>query len=72
MTPAEAVLAVLQDADAPLHWTAIQDRALRGGLIDPFATPDVRAAVQGALRTLSTRGAIERVSTGVWRLVDPT
>ena len=29
MTPEEAVLRVLTDAGEPLHWTVIQDRALR-------------------------------------------
>ena len=67
MTPAEAVLRVLREADEPLHWTVIQDRALRAGLLDPFTTPDVRGAVQGALRELRAEGAIERVATGVYR-----
>ena len=71
MTPDEAVLAVLREAGAPLHWTAIQDRALRGGLLDPFETRDVRSAVLGALRDLAAAGAVTRVSTGTWRLADP-
>ena len=45
MTPEEAVLRVLTEAEEPLHWTVIQDRALRAGYLDPFETPDVRAAV---------------------------
>ena len=36
MTPSDAVLAVLGEADEPLHWTVIQDRALRAGYLDPF------------------------------------
>jgi hypothetical protein len=47
MTPDEAVRKVLGDSDEPLHWTVIQDRALRGGLIDPFETPDIKGAVLG-------------------------
>ena len=43
MTPEEAVREVLAASDEPLHWTVIQDRALREGLIDPFETADVRA-----------------------------
>jgi hypothetical protein len=42
LTPRDAVLAVLRDADEPLHWTVIQDRALRTEAIDPFEVPDVR------------------------------
>jgi hypothetical protein len=68
MPPREGVLAVLRAADEPLHWTAIVDRALRAGYLDPFETPDVRAAVQGALRELRSEGAVERVDTGVYAL----
>ena len=35
MTPDEAVVRVLADAEGPLHWTVIQDRALRAGYVDP-------------------------------------
>jgi hypothetical protein len=66
MEPREAVLAVLRDAGGPLHWTAVQDRALRAGFLDPFEHPDVRRQVQTALRALVQSGAIERRSTGVY------
>ncbi|HTG48528.1 MAG TPA: hypothetical protein VK646_12825 [Actinomycetota bacterium] len=69
MTPREAVLEVLGEAGEPLHWTVIQDRALRAGALDPFTTPDVRGEVQRALRELRAEGAIERTGTGVYRLV---
>ena len=70
MTPEEAVLQVLVDAEGPLHWTVILDRALRGGGLDPFTTPDVRAAVQTALRTLVAEGRVTRVATGVYTVAD--
>jgi hypothetical protein len=66
MTPREAVVRVLHEAGEPLHWTAIQDRALRAGYIDPFTTPDVRGEVQRALHALRADGSIERVGTGVY------
>jgi hypothetical protein len=66
MPPREAALAVLRAAGEPLHWTAILDRALRAGYLDPFETPDVRAAMQGALRELRSEGAVERIDTGVY------
>jgi hypothetical protein len=66
MDPRDAVLTVLRDAGEPLHWTAVQDRALRAGLLDPFEHPDVRRQVQTALRSLLADGAIERPSTGVY------
>jgi hypothetical protein len=62
----EAVLAVLDQAGEPLHWTVIQDRALRAGLVDPFTTPDVRQAIQRALRALYAEGAVERAGKGVY------
>ena len=66
MTPSEAVLAVLRDADEPLHWTVIQDRALRAGYLDPFETPDVRGAVWTAVRKLVTEGRAVKAATGVY------
>ena len=66
MTPREAALAVLAEAEGPLHWTVVQDRALRAGYLDPFTTPDVRAAVLGALRELAAEGAIARADKGVY------
>jgi hypothetical protein len=68
MTPEDAVLSVLTDADQPLHWTVIQDRALRGGLIDPFVTRDVRSAVLGVLRTLAAEGRVRKTGKGVYAL----
>jgi hypothetical protein len=64
----ESILAVLGAADEPLHWTMIQDRALKDGSLDPFVTPDVRGEVLSALRALVERGAIERVGKGTYRL----
>ena len=68
MSPEEAVLAVLRGADEPLHWTVIQDRALRAGSIDPFETPDVRGAVLGAVRALVADGRAVKTATGVYAL----
>jgi hypothetical protein len=70
MEPREAVLTVLREAGEPLHWTAVQDRALRAGLLDPFEHPDVRRQVQTALRALVRERAIEKRSTGVYAPVD--
>jgi hypothetical protein len=68
MSPEEAVLEVLGDADEPLHWTVIQDRALRAGHLDPFATPDVRGAVLTAVRALVADGRVVKTATGVYVL----
>ena len=66
MTPKEAVLDVLGRADEPLHWTVVQDRALREGLLDPFELGDVRAAVLTALRELAAEGAVVKAAKGVY------
>jgi hypothetical protein len=68
MTPREAVVRVLSEAEEPLHWTVIQDRALRGGLLDPFEIRDVRGAVLGALRELTGEGRLRRHDKGVYAL----
>jgi hypothetical protein len=68
MMPDEAVLQVLAEADEPLHWTVIQDRALREGWLDPFETPDVRRVVLGAVRALVAEGRIVKTATGVYAL----
>lgn len=64
--PADAVLQVLVEAGEPLHWTVVQDRALRTGRIDPFTTPDVRGAVLGALRRLVADGRAVKAGTGIY------
>jgi hypothetical protein len=67
MEPRDAVLRVVRERDEPLHWTRIQDLALRDGYLDPFEHPDVRRAVQRALHELAREGVIVRVGKGVYR-----
>jgi hypothetical protein len=66
MEPRDAVLTVLREAAEPLHWTKVQDAALRAGYLDPFAHPDVRRLVQAELHALARDGAIVRVGKGVY------
>jgi len=66
MEPTDAVFAVLAEADEPLHWTVIQDRALRAGYLDPFTTPGVRDAVLAAIRALVADGRIAKTAKGVY------
>jgi hypothetical protein len=68
MEPRAAVLAVLTEEAAPLHWTKIQDLALRRGYLDPFEHPDVRRQVQTTLRVLASEGLVEKESKGVYLL----
>ena len=64
----EAVVTVLREEGEPLHWTKIQDLALRRGYIDPFESPDVRKRLLAAIADGVRTGEIEKTSTGVYRL----
>jgi hypothetical protein len=66
MTPKDAVLTVLGEAGEPLHWTVIQDRALRAGYLDPFETPDVREAISTAVRALVADGRAVKTAKGTY------
>lgn len=64
----EAALRVLEEEGEALHWTRIQDLALRRGYLDPFAQPGVRKHLLAALVDGVRTGAIVRETTGVFRL----
>jgi hypothetical protein len=66
--PLEAVLTVLREEGVELHWTKIQDRALRQGYLDPFVTPDVRSELLAALAEGVRSGALVKRSKGVYAL----
>jgi hypothetical protein len=68
MEPIDAALAVLRDEERPLHWTVIQDLALRRGYLDPFTIPDVRKGLLAALADAVRAGALVRDEKGVYRL----
>jgi HB1, ASXL, restriction endonuclease HTH domain len=64
----EAALLVLREEAVPLHWTAIQDLALRRGYLDPFTQPDIRRRLVAALAEGAARGDVVRDSKGTYRL----
>jgi hypothetical protein len=70
MEPRAAVLAVLGEERSPLHWTRIQDLALRRGYLDPFEHPDVRRQVQTTLRALLREGLVAKEAKGVYFLAE--
>ena len=70
MEPRTAVLTVLAEESAPLHWTRIQDLALRRGYLDPFEHPDVRRQVQTTLHDLSREGVVKKEAKGVYFLAE--
>jgi hypothetical protein len=64
----EAVRRVLlEEAPEPLHWTRVQDLALRRGYLDPFTQRDLRGGVLRALAALAREGEIVRSAKGVYR-----
>lgn len=68
MDPRDAALTVLRDEGSPLHWTKIQDLALRRGYLDPFTQKDIRKLLLRALAELSRQGSVRKVGTGVYEL----
>jgi hypothetical protein len=68
LEPLEAAVRVLGEEGRPLHWTAIQDLALKRGYLDPFVQRDVRKALLAALAGGVRDGVVVKESTGVYRL----
>jgi hypothetical protein len=64
----EAALAVLREEDGPLHWTVVQDLALKRGYLDPFTQPDIRKNLLAALARAAREGLVIRKGTGVYAL----
>ncbi len=70
MEPLEAALTVLREEGEPLHWTVIQDLALRRGYLDPFTQPDIRKRMLAALAEAVGDGLLVKEGAGVYRLAD--
>ena len=66
MEPLDAAVKVLGEEGEPLHWTKIQDLALRRGYLDPFEIADVRKALLSALAEGVRSGVLTREGTGVY------
>ena len=64
----DAAMTVLREEGAPLHWTVIQDLALRRGYLDPFTQPDIRTNLLAALGRLAGDGLIDKQPKGVYAL----
>ncbi len=68
-----AALEVLrEEGGGPLHWTVIQDLALKRGYLDPFVQKDVRKHLLAALATAAKEGVVLKEGTGVYRLPAPS
>ena len=66
----DAALRVLAEEDRPLHWTVIQDLALKRGYLDPFTQRDIRKNLVAALSRAAKDGVVAKESTGVYVLPD--
>jgi hypothetical protein len=66
----EAALTVLREEGRALHWTVIQDLALKRGYLDPFTQRDIRKHVVAALARAAREGLVAKESTGVYALPD--
>ena len=64
----DAALAVLREEHSPLHWTVIQDLALRRNYLDPFTQRDLRVHLLEALGQLARDGLVEKKPKGVYAL----
>jgi hypothetical protein len=64
----EAALTVLREEGKPLHWTVIQDLALKRGYLDPFTQQNIRRNLVRALAESAADGEIRKESTGVYAL----
>ena len=62
----EAAVKVLQEEKKPLHWTVIQDLALKRGYLDPFTQRDIRKNLLAALASGAREGKVRKAGTGVY------
>jgi hypothetical protein len=68
MDSLDAAVTVLREEGKPLHWTVIQDLALRRGYLNPFTQKDVRRQLLSALAGGAKSGQLVRAGTGVFGL----
>jgi hypothetical protein len=64
----DAALTVLREEGTPLHWTVIQDLALKRGYLDPFEQRDIRKNLVATLARAAKDGVIAKEGTGIYRL----
>ena len=65
----EAALTVLREERKPLHWTVIQDLALRRGYLDPFTQTEIRKHLLVALAAAVSDGEVRKPGPkGVYEL----
>ena len=64
----EAAVTVLREEGKPLHWTVIQDLALKRGYLDPFTQRDIRRNLLASLARAAKNGLVQKEEKGVYTL----
>lgn len=64
----DAALTVLREEKTALHWTVIQDLALKRGYLDPFTQRDIRKHLLAALAGAVKEGTVVKEGSGVYAL----
>ncbi len=64
----EAAVTVLREEGKPLHWTVIQDLALKRGYLDPFTQRDIRKNLLASLARAAKNGLVQKEAKGVYSL----
>lgn len=64
----DAAVTVLQEEGKPLHWTVVQDLALKRGYLDPFTQRDIRKNLLAALASAARTGVVVKEDRGIYRL----
>jgi hypothetical protein len=64
----DAAVSVLRDEGKPLHWTVVQDLALKRGYLDPFTQRDIRKNLLAALAAAVKTGVVVKEDRGIYRL----
>jgi hypothetical protein len=64
----DAAVTVLREEGRALHWTVIQDLALRRGYLDPFTQQDIRRNLLASLAALAKEGVVAKRDTGIYEL----
>ena len=64
----DAAVAVLREEGRPLHWTVVQDLALKRGYLDPFTQRDIRKNLLAALAAAARTGVVVKEDRGIYSL----
>jgi hypothetical protein len=64
----DAALTVLREERTALHWTVVQDLALKRGYLDPFTQTDIRKNLLAAPARAARNGLVVKEGTGVYAL----